>query len=216
MREERALRQRRSTGRFDSMTSLNGSPGTGNGSAGRKKRLGIALSIVAILLIYIASPYVSLWRLTEALRAGDTEAFASRVDFPRVRESIKAQLIARFFPPEATNTKKDRVRSLIANLAPSLIDQVLDAYLTPDGLALLLAKPETTATKASALAGPPQSDFERLNVRTNIQWSKVRYVFSTTPIDFVVDWNGTKLRFRFHGLGWRLRGIHLPPAQPKK
>ena len=179
----------------------------------RKKRLGIALSIAAILLIYIASPYVSLWCFTQALRAGDTEAFASRVDFPRVRESIKAQLIARFFPPELA--KKDRMGSLIANLAPSLIDQLLDAYLTPDGLAVLLSRPEITATRESALAGPPQSSLERLNARANIQWSKVRYAFFTTPRDFVVDLNGTKLRFRFYGLGWRLHGIDLPVDQPK-
>lgn len=80
------------------MTGSSVLPRTGNGSGTRKKRLGIALSIAAILLVYVASPYVSFWRFTQALRAGDTEAFASRVDFPKVRESIKAQLIARFSP----------------------------------------------------------------------------------------------------------------------
>ena len=107
------------------------------------------------------------------------------------------------------------MKSLIADLAPSLIDQLLDAYLTPDGLAVLLSKPEIAATRESALAGPPQGSFERLNARTNINWSKVRYAFFTTPRDFLVDLNGTKLRFRFYGLGWRLRGVDLPVEQPK-
>ena len=195
------------------MTDSDASPGTSNGSATRKKRLIVALAIAAILLVYVASPYVSLWRFTQAIRTGDTEAFASRVDFPRVRESIKAQLIARFFPPEQTGKK--RTMALLANLAPSLIDQVLDAYLTPDGLAALLLRPEIATTKESALAGPPSGSLDRLNLRANINWSKVHYAFFTSPRDFLVDLNGIRLRFRFHGLGWRLREIELPVAPPK-
>ena len=197
------------------MTSLTSSSNNDVGRAQRRKFSGLVWSVVAALLIYIASPYFSVWRFTEALRIGDTNAFAGRVDFPRVRESIKAQLLARYFPAGQKPTKKDRIRSLIANLAPSLLDQVLDLYLTPDGLAALLSQPEIAATKESALAGPPESTFERINARKNIQWSKVHYAFFTSPRDFLVDLNGTRLRFRFYGLGWRLRQIDLLLEQPK-
>jgi hypothetical protein len=45
----------------------------------------------------------------------------------------------------------------------------------------------------------------------NFDWSNVRRAFFTGPRDFAVDANGTKLRFRFSLVGWRLREIELPP-----
>jgi hypothetical protein len=50
--------------------------------------------VVALLLIalYFASPILALHSLTQAAKAGDKVALAQKVDFPAVRESLKAQL----------------------------------------------------------------------------------------------------------------------------
>src|SRR5207245_11684211 len=96
----------------------------------------VALICVVGLLVYGASPYVSFWRFTVALRSGDTAALNAHVDFPAVRKSLKAQLVA-YFSPEKTgekHIKNKRLAGLVTALRPTLIDALVAAYVTPDGL----------------------------------------------------------------------------------
>ena len=58
------------------------------------------------------------------------------VDFPAIRASLKGQLVARF-ANQATSHKR------WANLDPTLIDAIIDAYVTPEGIAALLSNPES-------------------------------------------------------------------------
>jgi Protein of unknown function (DUF2939) len=90
----------------------------------------VALGCVVLLLLYFASPYFSFWRFTIAVRSGDSAAISSRVDFPAVRASLKTQLVARF--AHATTGHKRW-----SKLGPTLIDAIVDAYATPDGIVAL-------------------------------------------------------------------------------
>jgi hypothetical protein len=153
----------------------------------------VVIICVVVLLAYGASPYFSFWRFTGALRSGDSAALDARVDFPAVRQSLKKQLVV-WFSARATGHKR------FNKLGPTLIDVLVDAYATPDGLAALIANP-------SALKGlqPPM----QIPTGKGIHWSKVRYAFFMSPRIFVVDREGIKLRFRFKGLRWRLYELDL-------
>lgn len=161
----------------------------------------IALLCVVLLLVYGASPYFSFWRFTVAIRSGDSATIGSRVDFPAVRASLKKQLIARF--ARATTGHKRW-----ANLGPTLIDAIVDAYATPDGIAALLANPGALKT----LQTPRQFRFPS---GKSEDWSKIKYAFFTGSRSFVVDREGIKLRFRFAGLGWQLNDIDLGLGEAK-
>jgi hypothetical protein len=158
-----------------------------------------AFICIVALLLYGASPYFSFWRFTVALRSGDTAAISARVDFPAVRESLKKQLIARFSHP-GTGYKR------WSKLGPTLIDALVDAYATPEGLAMLIANP--SALKDLKL--PQQAPTGK-----GLNWSKLRYAFFTSPRTFVVDREGIKLRFRFTGLRWRLKDLDLGLGKPQ-
>jgi hypothetical protein len=160
---------------------------------------------VFLLLVYGASPYFSFWRFTVALRSGDTAALNARVDFPAVRESLKTQLAA-YFSLERTGEspiKNKRLARLVTALRPTIIDTLVDAYVTPKGLAELIADPNVVKNMHSPQV-PPQ--FHGVK---GIDWSDVKYAFFTSPRVFVVDREGIKLRFRFTGLGWRLNKLDL-------
>jgi hypothetical protein len=175
----------------------------------RHRATYIVLAVALLLLVYIVSPYLSFWRFSDAVRAGNRQGVASHVDFPALRESLKRELRARFYPPMATEKpkKKDRLRDFLQGMAPSLIDTLVDAYITPDGVAALLADPHISMTTNPENVGASTS---LSTARHNIDWSKVHYAFFTSPRDFLVDANGTKLRFRFSRAGWLLREIDLP------
>jgi hypothetical protein len=161
----------------------------------------IVLICVLLLLVYGASPYFSFWRFTIALRSGDSAAISSRVDFPAVRASLKKQLVARF--ARATTGHKRW-----SNLGPTLIDAIVDAYATPEGIAALISNPGALKN----LQTPQQF---RFSTGKTEDWSKIRYAFFTGPRSFVVDREGIKLRFRFTGTGWQLNDLDLGLGEAK-
>lgn len=159
----------------------------------------LLLICAVLLLIYGVSPYFSFWRFTAALRSGDSAAISSRMDFPAIRASLKKQLIARF--AQGTTSHKRW-----GNLGPTLIDTIIDAYVTPEGIAALISNPEVLKN----LRHP--RDFRFPGGKTG-DWSKVKHAFFTGPRTFVVDREGIKLRFRFTGVGWKLYDVDLGLAE---
>ncbi len=155
----------------------------------------LILIVATVVLIYGASPYFSFWRFTVAVQSHDAGAISARVDFPAVRASLKRQLVARF--AKATSTHKRW-----SNLGPTLIDAMIDAYVTPDGIAAILSNPEALKN----LKAPRQF---RFTLGNNPNSSKVKYAFFTGLRSFVVDRDGIKLRFHFTGAGWRLYDLDL-------
>src|SRR5438128_2517791 len=133
----------------------------------------VALICIVLLLLYGASPYFSFWRFTVAVRSGDSAAINSRVDFPAIRASLKKQLAARF--THATTSHKRW-----SKLGPTLIDAIIDAYATPDGIAALLSNPAALRN----LQTPQQF---RFTTGKSVNWLKVKYAFFTGPRTFVVD-----------------------------
>src|SRR5881398_3122378 len=127
----------------------------------------LALICILLLLVYGASPYFSFWRFTAALRSGDSAALSSRMDFPAIRASLKKQLVARF-------TKGTKSHKWWKDLGPSLIDTIIDAYVTPEGIAALISNPDVL----KSLKHPQQFRFPTGKAE---DWSKVKHAFFTGP-----------------------------------
>jgi Protein of unknown function (DUF2939) len=162
---------------------------------------GLVIICVVSLLFYCASPYFAFWRFTVAVQSRDAAAISSRVDFPAVRASLKKQLVARF-ARETSNHKR------WSNLGPTLIDAIIDAYVTPEGIAVLLSNPETLKN----LKAPRQFHF---TLGKSVKAWNVKYAFFTGPRSFVVDRDGIKLRFHFTGTGWRLYDLDINLSDEK-
>jgi hypothetical protein len=162
----------------------------------------LVIICVVLLLVYGASPYFSFWRFSAAVQSRDAAGINSRVDFPAVRASLKKQLVARF----ASQTGSHKRWS---NLGPTLIEAIVDAYVTPEGIAELLANPEALKN----LKAPREFHFE---FGKNANLGKVKYAFFTGPRSFVVDRDGIKLTFHFTGSGWQLHDLDLGLTQTKR
>ena len=162
----------------------------------------IVIICVVVLLVYGASPYFSFWRFTAAVQSRDAAAISGRVDFPAVRASLKSQLVARF----ANKTSSHKRWS---NLGPTLIDAIIDAYVTPEGIAALLSNPEALKN----LKSPREFHFE---LGKDVNWSNVKYAFFTGPRTFVVDRDGIKLWFHFTASGWQLYDLDLGLMDEKR
>jgi hypothetical protein len=175
-----------------------------------RHRIKLIAVVGAFLLLYAISPYYSVWRFGETLRAHDMDALAARVDFDAVRGSPKQQIRDHFLGVLAKK-KKNRLAEFLTSSEQSPLDRLIDAYVTPEGLAAIISDPAPlkNASSVSSLPGVEGSLKE-------IDWSKARHAFFTSPRDFAVDHEGIKLRFRFNGLGWKLHALdlQLPPVNP--
>ncbi|MBA3272373.1 MAG: DUF2939 domain-containing protein [Chthoniobacterales bacterium] len=186
----------------------------------------IGSAIVLLLLFYIASPYYAFWRFTNALRERDAAAIEQRVDFQALRKSMKQQLNAKLAELRPKNPKRQKLFDTLSNaFGSSALDSIVDAYLTPEGLAAFLANPKLPNNIAAGSAGGPaggpsatgavqprDTGVSRGLLGPEIDWSRVRYAFFTGPRDFLVDVDGTKLRFRLRGVTWQLRGVEFDLA----
>jgi hypothetical protein len=179
--------------------------------------------IVVAAALYLGSPYYAFWRFTQALKAGDQQRFEKMVDFRSVRESLKKQLRAKLAETRAKDPKPaeqpKRETPLLAlsdQFAPRLIDTLVDAYVTPAGLAALLADVKSVEAGGAAGERDPNAPADPRDasaiteseaVRERLGWKSVRYAFFTGPRDFLLDVDGTKLRFRFSKFRWILKTV---------
>ena len=165
--------------------------------------------LVGVFLFYAASPYYSVWRFGEAIRAHDVNGITSRVDFESVRGSLKKQLRDHFLGT-LSEKQKERLTEFFRASVNDPLDQLLDAYITPEGISALIANPGPVKN-ATSLSSLPSLD----RAGKEIDWSPLRNAFFTGPGDFAVAHHDIKLRFRFNGAGWKLHALdlQLPPAK---
>ena len=175
--------------------------------------------LVAALVLYLASPYLAFYRFTKAVRAKDHRRIERYVDFRSVRQSLKQQLRAKIpksAPAAAAGQPapggQDRFAGLVERLAPALIDQLVDAFVTPEGLTALIADPgvaRQAKDKDPGVVARVGSDATK-ELAHEFGWDDVRWAFFTGPRDFLIDVNGTKLRYRFSKFRWTLKTVELP------
>ena len=179
-----------------------------------------AIAVVAVAFMlgaaYFASPFLALHDLQQAARTGDRDRLDQLVDFPRVRENLKAKVDAyvlqsmRSDPGMANNP----FAGLGALIVPAIADRAIDTYVTPDGIAVAVNNGTPPKLSASdAAAAPSQAVASALKASpsfTDLDHFKVALSRSDAP--------GTRLTLVLerHGLfGWKLTRIDFDfPAAP--
>lgn len=100
----------------------------------------IVLVALAAAAVYFGSPYWTAYQMQQAAEAGDSAALAEHVDFARVRENLKPQVQGRVATEIDAAAGDDEMLATLGGLAGgALADRAVDAYVTPDGLAKLMA-----------------------------------------------------------------------------
>ena len=96
---------------------------------------------VPLAIAYAIWPVQSALQIREAVIAGDTETLSRKVEWEALRASLKtslsAETVARLMadPDAPKPTIWQRVKAVVA---PSMADTVIDRYVTPEHLPLLL------------------------------------------------------------------------------
>jgi hypothetical protein len=190
-----------------------------------KRKLWLILGILVVVAaagLYLASPLMAFRSLAEAAETGDEAGLERMVDFPAVRESLKDQLNARLIGA----LRKDPALSegpfgqLGALLGPSIVDQVVNVALTPQGVAAMVRTGRAPLSDVGQTAPPPPEPrpapqpgaepdrstsfaYDGLN---RFRATMVRKDRPEAPLTWVLERRGL--------VGWKLVAIELPPERP--
>ncbi|WP_167784649.1 DUF2939 domain-containing protein [Ramlibacter rhizophilus] len=116
----------------------------------------LALAGLALLLAayWWASPYLAVRELGAAARAGDGERFSAHVDYPRVRESLKAQMAARL-QRSATDVPGEHPLAGMGRIVGlAMIDPVVETLVRPEVVMLALRQELVVSGDGAAPRAP--------------------------------------------------------------
>jgi hypothetical protein len=167
----------------------------------------VVLGVVAAA--YVASPVAALYSLRSAVQNGSKDQLGALVDFPAVRDDLKAQMNARIVQALSEPDMKDNpFAGLAALVAPALVGRMIDAAVTPDGISALIRNGKidqaSVQERPSAGSGTEEPAVTRMGYLT-LDRFKVSLDSPRTPpasMSLVLERRGI--------LTWKLIKIELP------
>lgn len=180
-----------------------------------KKYLALPIAFALVLAWFIATPWITVHQISTAVQARDAQALAEHVDFTSVRQSLKDQMNARVLHQMAGDDGKalNPLAALVAPLAGAVVDKMVDAYVTPAGVAQLMAGREQAGAptpqngSAGGAADAPAAPRDKPLAGADMGYRGLSR--------FVVTTHGrggdTQFVLARRGLGWKLAEIILPP-----
>jgi hypothetical protein len=191
--------------------------------AKRGRRINaFAGSIVLLILGWFAWPYYSIYSLASAIRDGDSIALESDINWETVRQGLRADFNAMYLK-SMTDQPNEMARGLGVLLGPTLINQVVEGYVTPQAIGNLIrtGKPTNLPANGSVSREGTESatPITANENRDKLDLSRIEYAFfSGNPFTFRVDvrpdkeaqlLGNTTLLFKWLG-DWKLTKIILP------
>lgn len=182
----------------------------------------VAAAVLVFVTAYAASPLLAARSLYDAARSGDADKLQRLVDFPAVRESLKGQLNAMMLQSIQSDPAMvdNPFAGLAALMAPAIVNQVIDNYVTAEGLhALMAGDAPTSAGVGAASSRPPKVGKAESSDEAAPKFQHAYRGLDTYVISSV-DRADPNARFGFvlhrQGLfGWRLTRLELPTTLMK-
>lgn len=194
------------------------------------RRARAPIAAVLVLLAALAawwyfSPYLAMRELQNAAQERDVQTIEQRVDFPRLRESLKAQLGAAM-TGSLRSTPDNPFSGLAASVGGAMVSGVVELLVRPEmlmySLRYGLAQGTPRAEPPSAPAPPPAPPADRsvgaapqepAPPRWRMEWRDAdRVVFR--PVEDGAR-KSVGMVFERQGFAtWMLVGMELPSASP--
>lgn len=122
-----------------------------------KKVLGGIFGLIILILGYLyVSPYLAINSIKNAAQAGDSEKISKYIDYPSVRQSFKDQMNAYMFK-EMASKEANGWEALGAMMASTMVDKMIDAMITPEGMTLMLQGKDLKSTSSNGSDDPQVS-----------------------------------------------------------
>jgi Protein of unknown function (DUF2939) len=163
-----------------------------------RARWPVLAAFLAVCVSYVAYPYVTLLRLGEAIRQGDSGTLRTLVDWPAVREGIKEDICDQVVDQAQPAQQSAALPPFGASFVRGIKANSIDRAVTPEALVAAAGKP----AEAPPLAGAD----------VHIRWA-----FFDSPTVFSVNLSAPgqtdpiRLEMELRQGQWQVRRVWLPP-----
>ena len=168
--------------------------------------IGLGIVAIALGVLFYFSPLLALNSLRDAAIKGNKEKLSSLIDFPAVRENVKAQALSAI--NKGMEKEKDNpFAALGVMVSGAVADNIVNTFITPEGIAKSLKDKSDRDVKA--ISENPKASISRPRLRwINSNIAYVDFYDKNSPKD--------KTTFEFKRLGlfsWQRKGIQFPEDQ---
>ncbi|WP_250865598.1 DUF2939 domain-containing protein [Caballeronia sp. INSB1] len=182
-----------------------------------KIAVSVGVLVVAGVASSYASPYLTMYQMRNAMLTHDADAFSSHVDFPAMRESLRAQFMTMMHAKMAASSdlKNNPFAGFGMMLGVGIVNQMIETMVTPAGVMALMAKDAKAATSSSEASAqstgtqtnPTDSQAKPRYSIDYKDWSTVTAAFGDTS-----DQKG-EFVFKRDGIwSWKLAALTLPDS----
>lgn len=172
----------------------------------QRKYIALASLVALLVAAFLSLPYISLWQMQKAVKAYDEKALAQHVNFPSVRQSLKNQIQASFEKELGAEAKDNPFAALGMAFGGMVINKMLEAYVTPEGLSQLMLGQDPETPRPAKIYGKTEQQQPLKN-------AKLEYVslseFNVTVSQKQSDESITFI-LRREGFSWQLSEVLLP------
>jgi hypothetical protein len=182
----------------------------------------IAIVMVSVIIVlggvgFYYTPYFSYRNMRIAAENKDTETLNSYVDYKSLKESLKANLNDKISREAGSKKGEDAMDKLGAAIASAFINPMIDAFVTPDGLAMIVrgSIPDRKKTKRSAEKKPDDGAEKKSSHKDAGTEAAMHYEnFNSFVVAFKEKGSAedqVHLVFKRHGvISWKLSAMKLP------
>lgn len=165
--------------------------------------VGVVVGLLCAGLLYaIASPYVVVNTLQQAVTNNDADTLVEYVDFPLVRQHMKDQLNATMLQNMMESESDNPFAAFGLVLGGALVEQMVDTLVTPAGLIQLMQRGEIDP---QAPAEPVAGNDTTVEMAYQ-SWERFAVMITSTTTG-----NTTTVILQRNGLWeWRVTEIRLP------
>lgn len=180
-----------------------------------KNKLSIAVVAVAFSTWFYFTPYLTVNAMKSAAEAKDATKLSDYVNFPAVKDSLKASLNAKL-ASDVSKNNGNPFGALGAAMAAAFINPMIDALVTPESLAMMMKgekpKPANNSTQSPSPASSEvvASESSESNDDTSMSYENFdRFVVTVKKKGSTEEPFG--LVFNRDGLfSWKLSALRLP------
>lgn len=170
----------------------------------------LGLSSIALAACFYYTPYWAVTNMKAAAENRDAEALSEYVDFPSLKESLKANFNAMMASEVSNNMSDNPFGAFGATLATAFINPMVDNLVTPESLAMMMKgeKPELNKTENSNDKNDSSNTED--NTETTMSYDKFNSFIVTIKEKDSPD-EPVKMIFKRHGItSWKLSALRLP------
>ena len=98
----------------------------------------ISLIIIGLGVLLASGPFITIDGIRSSVKEKDSDRLSSYIEFDLLKKNLKEQFNGEMLRVTAADQESNPLGAMVAGFASQVVDGLIDAYLTPSSIALLL------------------------------------------------------------------------------